>query len=166
MWIRLLDLGTEPGQDSFWVKVKSGRGIPPKPRLKAYNGDPRNLLKPPKAQRPRSEATELVDERLAAVVTYEQDPAHLIKVPTRVTRWHPLVAATRDAFQASYKDSRGLPLPGGKGLNIAVSSEQRARACALRIANALVRALEERGYIPWCQESITWTCRCLVYACR
>lgn len=127
-----------------WAKVKSGRGIPPKSRLKAYTGDPRHLLKPPKVQRPRSEATELVDERLAAVVTYEQDPAHLIKVPTRVTRWHPLVAATRDAFQASYKDSRGLPLPGGNGLNIAVSSEQRARA--LRIANALVRALEERGY--------------------
>lgn len=40
--------------------------------------------------------------------------------------------------------SRGLPLPGGKGLNIAVSPEQRPRA--LRIANALVRALEKRGY--------------------
>lgn len=127
-----------------WAKVKSGRGVPPKPRLKAYTGDPRYLLKPLKVHRPRSEATELVDERLATVITYEQDPAHFINVPTRGTRWHPLVAATRDAFQASYKDSRGLPLPGGKGLNIAVSPEQRPRA--LRIANALVRALEKRGY--------------------
>lgn len=127
-----------------WAKVKCGRGIPPKPRLKAYNGDPRYLLKPLKVHRPRSETTELVDERLAAVVAYEQDPAHLIKVPTRGTRWHPLVAATRDAFQTSYKDSRGLPLPAGKGLNIAVSPEQHLRA--LRIANALVRALEKRGF--------------------
>lgn len=127
-----------------WAKVKSGRGIPPKPRLKAYDGDPRYLLKPLKAHRPHSEATELVDERLAAVIAYEQDPENLINVPTRGTRWHPLVAATRDAFKASYKDSRGLPLPGGKGFNIAVSPEQRPRA--LRIANALVRALETRGY--------------------
>lgn len=127
-----------------WAKVKSGRSIPPKPRLKAYNGDPRYLLKPLKVHRPRSEATALVDERLATVIAYEQDPAHLINVPTRGTRWHPLVAATRDGFQAKYKDNRGLPLPGGKGLNIAVSDEQRPRA--LRIANVLVRALEKRGY--------------------
>lgn len=127
-----------------WAKVKSGRGIPPKPQLKPYKGNPRYLLKPLIAHRPRPEESELVDERLATVIAYEQEPAHLIKVPARGTRWHPLVAATRDAFQTTYKDSRGLPLPGGKGLNIAVSTEQRPRA--LRIANALVRALEKRGY--------------------
>lgn len=127
-----------------WAKVKSGRGIPPKPHLKPYKGNPRYLLKPVKAHRPCPEEPELVDERLTTVIAYEQEPAHLIKVSTRGTRWHPLVAATRDAFQATYKDNRGLPLPGGKGLNIAVSPEQRPRA--LRIANALVRALEKRGY--------------------
>lgn len=127
-----------------WAKVKSGRGIPPKPRLKPYKGNPRYLLKPLITPRPHPAAPELVDERLAAVIAYEQDPTHLIKVPTRGTHWHPLVAATRDAFQATYKDSRGLPLPGGEGLNIAVSTEQRPRA--LRIANALVRALEKRGF--------------------
>lgn len=128
-----------------WAKVKSGRGIPPKPQLKPYKGNPRYLLKPLIAHRPRLEQPELVDERLVSVITYEQEPVHLIKVPMRGTRWHPLVTATRDAFQATYKDSRGLPLPGGKGLNIAVSPEQRSRA--LRIANALVRALDKRGFV-------------------
>ncbi|HBP4587290.1 TPA: hypothetical protein L5606_005865 [Pseudomonas aeruginosa] len=127
-----------------WAKVKSGRGIPPKPRLKLYKGNPRYLLKPPEAQRHRPAEPEVIDERLAAVIAYEQNPANLIKVPTRGTHWHPLVAATRDAFHATYKDSRGLPLPGGKGINIAVSTEQRPRA--LRIANALVRAIEKRGF--------------------
>lgn len=74
---------------------------------------------------------------------YEQDPANRIIVPGRVTRWHPLVAATRDAFHKTHKDSRGFPLPG-KELDIAVSVEQRSRA--LRIAHALVRALEARGF--------------------
>jgi hypothetical protein len=127
-----------------WAKVKSGRGIPPKPHLKPYKGNPRYLLKPLKAHRPRPEEPGLIDERLTTMIAYEQDPAHLIKVPTRGTRWHPLVAATRDAFQTTYKDNRGLPLPGGKGFNIAVSSEQRPRA--LRIANALVRALVKRRF--------------------
>jgi hypothetical protein len=127
-----------------WAKVKSGRGIPPKPQLKTYKGNSRYLLKPLIAHRTRPEEAELVDERLATVIAYEQEPAHLIKVPTRGTRWHPLVAATRDAFQATYKDNRGLPLPGGKGLNITVSPEQRPRA--LRIINALVRGLEARRY--------------------
>lgn len=128
-----------------WAKVKAGRGIPPKPRLKDFKANPRYLLKPLVAHRPRPIEPEVVDDRLAALIAFEQDPANCICVPARGTRWHPLVAATRDAFQATYKDSRGLPLPGGKGLNIAVSPEQRPRA--LRIANALVRALDKRGFV-------------------
>lgn len=127
-----------------WAKVKAGRGIPPKPRLKAFKGNPRHLLKPSVPNRPRRVEPEVVDERLAALIAFEQDPVNRIGVQTRGTRWHPLVVATREAFHSTYKDGRGLPLPGGKGLNIAVSREQRPRA--LRIANALVRALDKRGF--------------------
>lgn len=127
-----------------WAKVKAGRGIPPKPKLKAYKGNPRYLLKPVTTHSSRSVEPEVVDERLTALLVYEQDPANRIVVPARVTRWNPLVAATRDAFRTQYKDGQGMPLPGGKSLDISVSPEQRIRA--LRVANTLVRALEKRGF--------------------
>jgi hypothetical protein len=126
-----------------WAKVKAGRRIPPKPKLKEFKGDPRHLLKPHISLVIQAKEQALEDERLQAVTIYEQDPANRIIVPGRVTRWHPLVAATRDAFHKTHKDSRGFPLPG-KELDIAVSVEQRSRA--LRIAHALVRALEARGF--------------------
>lgn len=127
-----------------WAKVKAGRGIPPKSKLKTYKGNPRYLLKPVAPQPSRPVELEVVDERLTALLAYEQDPANRIVVPARVTRWNPLVAATRDAFRAEYKDGRGMPLPGGKSFDISVSLEQRVRA--LRVANTLVRALEKRGF--------------------
>lgn len=126
-----------------WAKVKAGRRIPPKPKLKEFKGDSRHLLKPHISPVIRAKEQVLEDKRLQAVTIYEQDPANRIIVPGRVTRWHPLVAATRDAFHKIHKDSRGFPLPG-KGLDIAVSVEQQSRA--LRIAHALVRALEARGF--------------------
>lgn len=126
-----------------WAKVKAGSGIPPKPKLKAFKGDPRQLLKP--LTRPvRAPEPALADARFQAVLARENDPVQRITVPARVTRWHPQVTATLDAFQQPYKDSRGLPLPRGNGLDIAVSAVQRPRA--LRLANTLVRALEARGF--------------------
>lgn len=127
-----------------WAKVKAGRRIPPKPKLKEFKGDPRHLFKPHIPLVTRAKEQTLVDERFQAVTAYEQNPANRITVPDRVTRWHPLVAATRDAFHKTHKDSRGFPLPGSNGLDIAVSVEQRPRA--LRMAQALVRALEARGF--------------------
>lgn len=78
------------------------------------------------------------------VVAFERDPANHIRVPSRGTHWHPLVAATRDAFNSGYKDNRGIPIPGGRGFDIAVSVGQRKRA--FRVLNTLVKALEKRGY--------------------
>lgn len=93
---------------------------------------------------PPTEVNVPVDERLEPVLAFERDPANYIQVPSRGTRWHHLVAATRDGFSAGFKDSRGIPLPRGKGVDIAVSAEQRMRA--LRVMNTLIKALEKRGF--------------------
>ncbi len=127
-----------------WAKVKAGRGIPPKPRLKTFKGNPRHLLRSSLSNRPHVVEAQMVDERLLALIAYEKDPVNRIGVPTRGTRLHQLIVATRESFRHTHKDGRGLPLPGAKGLQISVSPEQRPRA--LRIANALVRALEKRGF--------------------
>jgi len=128
----------------YWAKLKAGRTVPSRPALKPYNGNPRHLYRFVAQPVPPTEVNAPVDERLEPVLAFERDPANYIQVPSRGTRWHHLVAATRDAFNASYKDSRGIPLPRGKGVDIAVSAEQRMRA--LRVMNTLIKALEKRGF--------------------
>lgn len=128
----------------YWAKLKAGRTVPGRPALKPYKGNPRHLYRFVAQPMPPTEGSVPVDERLEPVLAFEGDPANYIQVSSLGTRWHHLVAATRDAFNAGYKDSRGIPLPGGKGLDIAVSAEQRMRA--LRVMNALIKALEKRGF--------------------
>ncbi len=128
----------------YWAKLKAGRTVPARPALKPYNGNPRHLYRFVAQPVPPTEVNVPVDERLEPVLAFERDPANYIQVPSRGTRWHHLVAATRDGFSAGFKDSRGIPLPRGKGVDIAVSAEQRMRA--LRVMNTLIKALEKRGF--------------------
>lgn len=128
----------------YWAKLKAGRTVPARPALKPYNGNPRHLYRFVAQPVPPTEGNVPVDERLEPVLAFERDPANYIQVPSRGTRWHHLVAATRDGFSAGFKDSRGIPLPRGKGVDIAVSAEQRMRA--LRVMNTLIKALEKRGF--------------------
>jgi hypothetical protein len=128
----------------YWAKLKAGRMVPGRPELKPYKGNPRHLYRFVAQPMPPTEGNAPVDERLEPVLAFERDPANYIQVSSRGTRWHHLVAATRDTFNAGYKDNRGIPLPRGKGLDIAVSAEQRMRA--LRVMNALIKALEKRGF--------------------
>lgn len=118
--------------------------MPARPALKPYNGNPRHLYRIAAQPVPATEGDVPVDERLEPVLAFERDPVNYIQVPSRGTRWHHLVAATRDAFNAGFKDSRGIPLPRGKGVDIAVSADQRMRA--LRVMNTLIKALEKRGF--------------------
>lgn len=128
----------------YWAKLKAGRTVPARPALKPYNGNPRHLYRFVAQPVLPTEGNVPVDERLEPVLAFERDPANYIHVPSRGTRWHHLVAATRDGFSAGFKDSRGIPLPRGKGVDIAVSAEQRMRA--LRVMNTLIKALEKRGF--------------------
>lgn len=128
----------------YWAKLKAGHTVPGRPSLKPYKGNPRHLYRFVAQPVPPAEGSVPVDDRLEPVLAFERDPGNHIQVPSRGTRWHHLVAVTRDAFNAGYKDSRGIPLPRGKGVDIAVSAEQRMRA--LRIMNTLIKALEKRGF--------------------
>lgn len=141
-WHSRLLIPTPPR--GYWAKLKAGRTVPARPALKPYNGNPRHLYRFVAQPVPPTEVNVPVDERLEPVLAFERDPANYIQVPSRGTRWHHLVAATRDGFSAGFKDSRGIPLPRGKGVDIAVSAEQRMRA--LRVMNTLIKALEKRGF--------------------
>jgi len=129
-----------------WAKLKAGKRVPSKPVLRAYTGHPCDLYMPPRALAARlaSEVPEVVDPRLQKILDYEQDPAHRIVVPERLTRPHPYIGQTRDALKSPFIDQRNLPVPRGKALDIKVSTAMLPRS--LRIADALIKAFEKRGY--------------------
>lgn len=127
-----------------WAKLKAGKAVPAPPTLPVFKGNPRHLHRfVAQPFKPSGEAPP-PDARLLPVLAFERDLANRIRVPSRGTHWHPLVAATRDALSSGYKDNRGIPIPGGRGFDIAVSVGQRKRA--FRVLNTLVKALEKRGY--------------------
>lgn len=137
--------------------------MPARPALKPYNGNPRHLYRIAAQPVPATEGDVPVDERLEPVLAFERDPVNYIQVPSRGTRWHHLVAATRDAFNAGFKDSRGIPLPRGKGVDIAVSAEQRMRA--LRVMNTLIKVWRNAAS-GWYRAITMLRSKCLVRACH
>ena len=132
-----------PGR-GFWAKVKAGRGVPPIPTLKAFKGNPRHLVRTINPSPVGRQMLESEDARITALLSYDLDPANKITVSSKGTRWHPMVITTKDALDTPHNAGRGLPSPHGEGLDISVSSGLRTRA--LRLANALVKAIEKRGF--------------------
>lgn len=132
-----------PGR-GHWAKLKAGKLTATQPKLRTFTGDTRDLIKRQSQEVADKLAPPPEDERLLAVIAFEHAPEHRISVPQRVVHWHPEVAATREALKKPYKDGRGMPIPDIKRLDVSVSKTQQLRA--LRIADALIKALEERGY--------------------
>lgn len=127
----------------YWAKLKAGKRVPARPALREYTGPSSALLRPRRvATAPPSEP---VDPRLQAILSYEQDPAHHIQVAERLSRPHPLVVKTRNALKKPAHDQRGIPLPSDPALDLKVSTALLPRA--LRVADALLKALEQRGYL-------------------
>lgn len=127
-----------------WAKVKAGKRVSPRPKLREYTGHPGYLYRtvaPTSAQNP---VAEVVDSRLQRVLSFEQQPENQIVVPERIKAWHPVVAAAREALVRPIIDQRGMPQTHGNGLNISVSTALQSRA--LKVADTLLKALEKRGY--------------------
>ncbi|TDV58885.1 hypothetical protein [Pseudomonas sp. LP_7_YM] len=138
-----LQIATPPR--GYWAKVKAGKRVHPRPKLREYVGHPSYLYRPAVHTTRPVEAAEAVDSRLQQVLSFEQQPKNQIVVPERITHWHPLVVAARAALIEPVIDQRGMPQTRGKVLNISVSTALQSRA--LKIADALLKAIEARGYV-------------------
>lgn len=131
-----------------WSKLRAGKRVAGTPTLRDYTGPPIHLLKPkePQPATPgrsiQSSAPE--DPRLQAILEYEQHPDHRIVVPDSLRNPHALVVKTHKALAAPYLDQRDFPRPHGEALDLRVSKAMQPRA--LRVADALIKALENRGY--------------------
>jgi hypothetical protein len=132
-----------PGQ-GHWAKLRAGKQVALPPRLPAYSGNPGDLIKRPLSQEEVTITSPSEEAQLLDIIAYEQMPTHRIPVPSRIACWHPEVIVTREALKKKYLDRRGMPVPGIHRLNIAVSQAQQVRA--LQIFDALLKALEIRGY--------------------
>ena len=126
----------------YWAKKAHGHRVkqpplppPSQPRLDRIEIAPGSPAPAP------DEPAESVPE-----IIFEQQPENRIEVAAEVSRFHPLVRRTRAALRQAKPGDRGLLFPAGPCLDVCVSKAQVARA--LRLMDALVRALDRRGYSP------------------
>lgn len=114
--------------------------LPPLP-----DGSPQSLrnitFAPPEVRtETRSEPDAVAEQR-----QYESSPGHRIAVPEQLEKPHPLVERTRVATRRLKPDHRGIVTVWDKQvLDIQVTQDLMERA--LRIMDALLKALEQRAY--------------------
>ncbi|VVM89297.1 hypothetical protein PS662_02741 [Pseudomonas fluorescens] len=126
----------------YWAKQTVGKPVPAVPVLPAYTGAPSALRRPTRPA--TTDSPTPVDPRLAAVIEFEARAENRIRVVTSVQAWHPVVAAAQASLQRPRIDARGLPQTTAGTLDISVSPALLSRT--LNVANALLQALEVRGY--------------------
>jgi len=120
----------------YWAKLAHGKPVakPPLPPWKGP-GDGSISIGKPKPSPPTPDIDEIAAERL---------PENRITVPERLGKLHSLVARTKSALAAQKVGDRGLLHPPSGVLNVKVSKPLVQRA--LRVMQALLTALEARGY--------------------
>ena len=123
----------------YWAKIAAGKKLPT-PSLPKYSG-------PAEIVRQRYVSDEPVEpdpEHLVARREFEIQPENRIVVPETLDKPHALIAATERAFRKPKHRSPGdQPITERPALAISVSEASLPRA--LRIMDALLKALDARG---------------------
>jgi hypothetical protein len=123
----------------YWAKLAAGKKLPT-PRLLEYSG-------PTEIVRQRYVSDEPIEpdpEYLVARREFEAQPQNRIVVPETLDRPHALVATTERALRKPKSRNPGdQPITERPALAISVSEASLPRA--LRIMDALIKALEARG---------------------
>ena len=137
-----------PGR-GYWAKKASGKAtiqaeLPPLP-----DGENYFLSTITFQTRPHVEMEQT--EEINAQIVFEKKAENLITVSSSLESPHPLVTRTSKSLQSAKADERGVCKPKTKGcLDIRVAPDSFDRA--LRIMDALVKAIEKRGF-KLCQNS-------------
>jgi hypothetical protein len=124
----------------YWAAKRFGKSSPP-PSLPDIDDQELEIVtfekRTPQQMLPES-------ENIRAMSVAEKS-SKLITVPNRTGLLHPLVARTKAAIAESSANYKGIVSPQKKdclGISVGVKSIGRA----IRILNALIRALESKGY--------------------
>jgi hypothetical protein len=121
----------------YWALLAVGRA-PAKPRLPAMKNAPTIRIQGGKTFAPK------IKDELSLSIQAERQPTRRIVVSERLQAPFPLVAQARDALHVAKEDDVGLVLPPPGCLAVCVSRTRLPRA--LRIADALLKSFEARGW--------------------
>ena len=130
-----------PGR-GYWEKLKHGKAepVPPLPDLPPGRGVDLVVQRPARVQLPEPAASEA-----QGLIGREADPQNAISVQSRLNQPHPLVALARNSLQGASRNEKSLLMPkSARSPDIRVSPKQLPRA--LRVFDALLKALEDRGF--------------------
>lgn len=128
-----------PGR-GYWAKKAAGVDVPQRPPLpERAAGEPtEHELSPPAVRAP-------VPADAEALFAREREPANRIVVLEQLQRPHRLIAECAAAFKrGSVYVNDGLQRAQGRVLGVTISPAQLERA--MRVLDALIKALESRGH--------------------
>jgi hypothetical protein len=121
----------------YWALLAVGRA-PSKPKLPSLKNAPTIRIQGGKPFAPK------IKDELSISIQAERQPTRRIVVSERLQAPIPLVAQARDALHVAKEDDVGLVLPPPGFLAVCVSRTRLPRA--LRIADALLKSFEARGW--------------------
>lgn len=126
----------------YWARKAAGR-VPPRAKLSSLaRGEQSEVVISRRELPPPDPQQETEAERLVA---FEKAPENRIAVDSAFDAIHPLVARTEKSLRSARPDETGCVRPRAKDcLDVRVGPASIDRA--VRILNALVKALEARGY--------------------
>lgn len=131
-----------PGR-AYWCTAKLGLPVEPEPLppLEDIEDRPSSSSKPERPARQQKQLTE-AERKIAD----DQKEENRIVVPEQLTDPHPLVEKTQRSLASAKADSNGLVKPKARGcLDVCMGPDSIDRA--MRIMDALLKALEARGYV-------------------
>lgn len=127
-----------PGR-GYWARKGAGQDIPRTPLPQRERGQPSQHNS---ARYREPSMTQSLGENVAERINRERDPANRIVVPDTLAQPHPLVRMSGSLLRRARFGER--PTAADRCLEISATGDALARA--FRIADALLKALEARGY--------------------
>ncbi len=125
----------------YWAKKQHSKRVRQTPLPQLQPGTPETYtIHPTQVERLPNEAQSIINQQQ----DYEKDEANIITVKETLHGSHTLVSQTSSKLSAAYTDTYNRLVLRSNGLNILVTKDSTRRA--LLIMDALLKALEKRGY--------------------
>ncbi len=135
----------------YWAQKQFGKQPPQTPLPPAPNNRQAIEFLAEEHAMPAKETPERIervrDEQLRALIAFEEQAANRVIVPEQVSKYHPFVRQTREAFTDRFVD-RGLCHPSwsGEGPRLSIRVAKGSIPRALRLMDNLLKAFEDRGH--------------------
>jgi hypothetical protein len=127
-----------PGR-GYWATNRQKK----KPLLPSLRGIPDSVIHKIRHDIPQNEKAE--NDEVQSLISFEQQPENLIRVPEKLYSPHQLVALTKQSLKMAHASTYGSPrIFPEKCLDVRICKGSIDRA--MRIYDALIKAFEKRGF--------------------